>query len=251
MEYSFSDKELERYSRNILLKELGPQGQRRLHDGKVLVIGAGGLGSQNLLYLAAAGVGTIGVADKDVIDLSNLQRQVIHDTSSVGEKKTESARRRLLALNPDISVRTYEGSISKDNIADIVQDYDFVIEATDQSSVKYLVNDVCTHLGKPFCIGGVVRFRGQVMTYVPGSSCYRCIFPHPATDLEVPPSSKVGILGAVPGVIGCIQATEAIKYLSGIGDLLTNRLLTFDALTMQFNTLELSRNSECPVCGNK
>ena len=249
MAYSFTEEELLRYSRNILLKEIGIEGQARIRESSILVIGAGGLGSPILLYLAAAGVGTLGIADKDKLDLSNLQRQIIHDTVSVGEEKTTSAERRIKALNPNTTVRIHDKGITKANIMEIIAGYDFIVEATDQRALKYMVNDACVLSKKPFSIGGVFRFQGQTMTYVPGSACYRCIFPHAAPKEQIPTCSEAGILGGVAGMLGTIQAVEALKYLSGTGELLTDKLLVFDALSMRFNSIDVPHSESCPLCG--
>lgn len=228
-----------RYNRHILLSEMGKEGQERICKAKVLIVGAGGLGSPVALYLAASGVGTIGIVDADIVDESNLHRQVIHDTVSAGESKVLSAKKRMLAVNPEIKVNTYEVFFDAGNAEEIVHDYDFVVDATDNFTSKYLVNDVCVRCGKPFSHGSVIRFSGMTMTHVPGTSTYRDIFPQQPDTHDEDLSSRVGILGTVPGVIGTIQATEVLKYLSGVGDLLTDRLLTFDALTMQFSVVSL------------
>lgn len=239
-----------RYSRHILLEGFGKEGQEKLLQSKVLLIGAGGLGSPNALYLAAAGVGTIGIADADVVSISNLQRQVIHFTEDKGKPKVESAAEKMRRINPDVKVITYDCFITEDNAQDIISDYDFIIDCTDSFASKYLVNDACVMAGKPFCAGGVVKYGAQVMTHVPGTACYRCIFPEPPAENEVETCSTVGVLGSVVGIMGSIQATEAIKYLTGIGELLTDKLLIVDALTMNFQTLAFKHNAGCPVCGD-
>lgn len=244
---------MERYARHRVLKEIGEKGQERLFNGKVLLIGTGGLGSPAAFYLAAAGIGTIGIADADVVDLSNLQRQIIHNMQSLGRPKVESAKERIHLLNPDVHVVTYKDMVTSHNIADIIrdQDYDFIIDGTDNFSSKFLINDACVLLGKPFCHAGVVRFGGQAMTYVPGAGpCYRCVFDAPPPEGAVPSSKEVGILGAIPGVMGGIQATEAVKYILGAGQLLTGRLLMYDGLAMTFRTIPISRSPECAVCGD-
>lgn len=238
-----------RYSRHIRLQGFGMEGQQRLLSSKVLLIGAGGLGAPNALYLAAAGVGTIGIADADVVSVSNLQRQVIHFTDDINKPKVESAAEKMRRMNPDINVITYDRFITEDNAMDIIRDYDFIIDCTDSYASKYLVNDACVMMGKPFCAGGVVKYGAQVMTHVPGSACYRCIFPEPPAQNEVETCSTVGVLGSVVGIMGSIQATEAIKYLTGVGELLTDRLLMIDALTMSFTTMRFGHNAECHVCG--
>ena len=246
----FTDEQIERYSRHIILKEVGGKGQKKLLDGKVMVIGAGGLGAPIALYLAAAGVGTIGIADADVVDLSNLQRQVIHFTADVGKPKVESAREKMEAMNPDVTVRTYQEWISAANIARIIADYDFVIDGTDNFAAKFLINDACVMAGKPYSHGGILQFDGQTMTVKPGESpCYRCIFPAPPPKDAIPTCSQAGVIGVLPGVLGTIQATEAIKYLLGQGDLLAGRLLTYNALRMRFREVPVKKNAKCPVCG--
>lgn len=246
----FSEEQIERYSRHIILKEVGGKGQKKLLDGKVMVIGAGGLGAPIALYLAAAGIGTIGIADADVVDLSNLQRQVIHFTADVGKPKVESAREKMEAMNPDVTVRTYQEWISAANIAQIIADYDFVIDGTDNFAAKFLINDACVMAGKPYSHGGILQFDGQTMTVKPGESpCYRCIFPAPPPKDAIPTCSQAGVIGVLPGVLGTIQATEAIKYLLGQGDLLTGRLLTYNALRMRFREVPVKKSAKCPVCG--
>ncbi len=247
----FTDQQIERYSRHIILKEVGGKGQNKLLDGKVMVIGAGGLGAPIALYLAAAGVGTIGIADADVVDLSNLQRQVIHFTPDVGKPKVESAREKMEAINPDVRVRTYQEWISAANIARIIADYDFVIDGTDNFAAKFLVNDACVLAGTPYSHGGILQFDGQTLTVKPGESpCYRCIFPAPPPKDAIPTCARAGVIGVLPGVLGTIQATEAIKYLLGQGDLLTGRLLTYNALRMRFREVPVKKSARCPVCGD-
>lgn len=238
-----------RYSRHVLLEGFGTSGQEKLLRSKVLLVGAGGLGSPNALYLAAAGVGTIGIADADTVSISNLQRQIIHFTQDVGRPKVESAAEKMRMVNPDVRVITHECFITADNVMDIIRDYDFIIDCTDSFASKYLINDACVMAGKPFCAGGVVKYGAQVMTYVPGTACYRCIFPEPPAESQVETCSTVGVLGSVVGIMGSIQATEAIKYLTGTGKLLTDSLLLVDALTMEFQTLRFGRSDECPLCG--
>ena len=246
----FTEKQIERYSRHIILKEVGGKGQQKLLDGKVLIIGAGGLGSPIALYLAAAGVGTIGIADADVVELSNLQRQIAHQTKDIGVPKVLSAREKMEAMNPDVRVNTYHAWISADNILDIINGYDFVIDGTDNFAAKFLINDACVLAGKPYSHGGILHFIGQTMTIIPGqSACYRCIFPAPPPKDAIPTCSQAGVLGVLPGVIGIMQATEALKYLLGMGELLTGRLLVYDALAMTFRTVKVRRNPHCPICG--
>ncbi len=247
-----TNEQLERYSRNILLKEVGIRGQQKLLSSKVLVIGAGGLSSAATMYLAAAGVGTIGIADKDKVELSNLNRQIMHNTGRVGNLKTESAKQTINELNPDIKINIYN-EISSENISKIVSQYNFVIDATDNFETKFLINDACVKEEKPFCHAGIVGFQGQLMTYVPNKGCcYRCVFKEPPEQDCVSSCSKDGVLGAAVGIIGSLQAIEAIKYILQIGELLTGYLLTYDALTAEFRKIKLPPpNKECPSCGEK
>ena len=249
---ALTNEQLERYSRHIILKEIGVKGQKKLMNGKVLIIGAGGLGSPAALYLAAAGVGTIGIVDADVVDLSNLQRQVIHTTADLGKLKVESAKDTMEAINPDVKVITYHTFLMANNVRDIIKDYDFVIDGTDNFPAKFLINDACVLEKKPFCHGGIIRFRGQLMTYVPGEGpCYRCVFKDPPPADDVPTRKQAGVIGAMAGTIGCLQALEAVKYLTGAGNLLTGRLMTFDALKMDFHTIKLPpHDPNCAVCGD-
>jgi adenylyltransferase/sulfurtransferase len=237
----FSNEQIERYSRHILLKGVGGIGQEKLLGGKVLVIGAGGLGSPIATYLAAAGVGTIGLVDADVVDLSNLQRQILHHTPDVGRAKVESGKEKIEALNPDVTVKTYPFRVDTGNIRELIRDYDFIVEGTDNFPTKFLVNDACVLEGKAFSQGGILRFKGQTMTHVPGSASYRCVYRQPPPSGAVPTCSEAGVLGAIAGILGTIQAAEALKYLTGVGDLLTDRILTFDALTMEFRTVSVKK----------
>lgn len=245
-----NDQQIERYSRHIILEELGGVGQEKLLSSKVLIIGAGGLGSPAALYLAAAGVGTIGIIDADSVDLTNLQRQVIHHTADLGVAKVESAKAKMNAINPDVTVRTYHQWAKADNIAEIIREYDFIIDGTDNFPAKFLINDACYFEKKPFSHAGILRFFGQLITVLPGeSTCYRCAFNSPPPVGAVPSCSQAGVLGVLAGVVGSLQATEAIKYILGIGDLLTNTLLTYDALKMEFRPVHLNRNPDCILCG--
>jgi molybdopterin/thiamine biosynthesis adenylyltransferase len=249
---SFTNEQLERYSRHIILKEIGAHGQEKLLNAKVLIIGAGGLGAPAAMYLAAAGVGTLGIADADVVDLSNLQRQIIHATPDIGTPKVESAKRTITAMNPDVDVVTYHEWVSAKNIEGIIRDrdYDFVIDGTDNFPIKFLINDACVLLKKPFSHGGIIRFTGQLMTWVPGSGpCYRCAFCEPPPADLVPTCKQAGVLGVMGGVIGTLQATEALKYILGVGNLLTGCLLTYDALSAKFRKIKLGANKSCRVCG--
>lgn len=248
--FDFTEEELHRYSRHILLKDVGVEGQERIRQGKVLVVGAGGLGAPVALYLAAAGVGTIGIVDGDVVDVSNLQRQVIHFTPDVGTPKVESAKAKINLINPHVKVNVHKEFLMADNALDIIKDYDFVVDGTDNFPVKFLINDACVMAGKPFSHGGILRFEGQTFTHVPGSACYRCLFDSPPPAGSVPTCSEAGVLGAIAGMLGTIQATETLKYLTGVGELLTNRLLTFNAKTMDFRKIKTHRRDNCPLCGN-
>jgi molybdopterin/thiamine biosynthesis adenylyltransferase len=247
---SFSEEEIERYSRHIILKEVGGKGQQRLREGKVLIIGAGGLGSPAALYLAAAGVGVIGIADADAVELSNLQRQIIHNTADLGRPKVLSARDKMAAINPGVQVVTHQTWVCAENIAGIIAGYDFVIDGTDGFAAKYLINDACVMAGIPFSHAGILHFIGQAMTVLPGKSpCYRCAFPEPPPPGAIPTCAQAGVIGVLPGVMGAIQATEAVKFLLGVGDLLTGRLLVYDAEGMEFHTSPVEKNPRCPVCG--
>jgi molybdopterin/thiamine biosynthesis adenylyltransferase len=240
----------ERYARHLMLEGVGAQGQEKLLAGSVLVIGAGGLGSPALYYLAAAGIGRIGIADSDHIELSNLQRQILHTTERIGRAKTDSARTALEPLNPDVRVDLYPLRVTADNIAALMAAYDFIIDATDNFAAKFLINDACVAAGKSYSHGGILRFSGQTMTVIPGKSpCYRCIFPEAPEEEVATVCSKAGVLGVLPGIIGTLQATEAIKYLLGVGTLLSGRLLTYDAAALKFREIPLQRNPRCPVCG--
>ena len=246
---NFTDEQVERYSRHIMLGEVGGKGQEMIMKGKVLIIGVGGLGAPAALYLAAAGVGTIGLVDGDVVDMSNLQRQVIHFTPDIGKPKVISAKEKINQINPECKVEIYQERATAVNIAGIITDYDFIIDGTDNFPAKFLVNDACVLNKKPYSHGGILRFDGQTITYVPGSTCYRCIFLNPPPKNIVPSCSQAGVLGSVAGMLGTIQAAEALKFLIGKGDLLTDRLLIFNALKMEFRTAAFKRNPNCPVCG--
>ena len=245
-----TDQQIERYSRHIILEQVGGIGQEKLLSSKVLIVGAGGLGSPAALYLAAAGVGTIGIIDGDKVDMTNLQRQIIHHTSDVGVEKVKSSENKIQAINPDVTVKTYHQLAMADNIRDIIRGYDFVIDGTDNFGAKFLINDACYFEKIPFSHAGILRFTGQLITILPGqSTCYRCVFNSPPPANAVPSCSQAGVLGVLAGVVGSLQATEAVKYLLGLGELLTDKLLTYDALTMNFRTINLKRNPDCPLCG--
>ena len=238
-----------RYNRHLILEGIGEQGQERLLQSRVLLVGAGGLGSPVALYLAAAGVGTLGLVDGDNVSLTNLQRQVLHGTPDVGRPKVDSAADSILRLNPDVEVEKHPLFLSEDNALDIIRPYDFVIDGSDNFATKYLVNDACVMLGKSFCIGGISRYSGQVMTHRPGTACYRCLFPEPPMMKDVETCAMVGVLGSIAGMLGTVQATEAIKCLAGVGEPLFNALLTFDALTMNWQRLDFPKDEECALCG--
>ena len=248
---TLSIEQTERYARHIVLKEIGEEGQKRLLKSRILIIGAGGLGSPAALYLTAAGVGTIGIADADKVDLSNLQRQIIHNTRNAGMAKVKSAKETMEALNPDVKVNMHQTFVTADNIMDLIGNYDFVLDCTDNFSSKFLINDACVMAKKPFSHAGISSFQGQLMTYVPGKGpCYRCIFKNPPPEDVVVTGRRAGVIGAVPGVIGSLQAMEAIKYIIGAGELLTGCLLTYDALRMEFRKVTLPEKVQsCAVCG--
>lgn len=242
--------EVRRYSRHLILPEVGMDGQRTLKAAKVLCIGAGGLGSPVAMYLAAAGVGTIGIVDFDVVDVSNLQRQLLHGTPDVGRSKLESARARLNALNPNVQIETYETALSSENALDLFAPYDVIVDGTDNFPTRYLVNDACVLLGKPNAYGSIFRFEGQASVFATKDGpCYRCLYPEPPPPGLVPSCAEGGVLGVLPGVVGTIQATEAIKLILGVGEPLIGRFLIFDALRMRFRELKLRKDPDCPVCG--
>jgi molybdopterin/thiamine biosynthesis adenylyltransferase/rhodanese-related sulfurtransferase len=239
-----------RYSRHLLIPEVGEEGQRKLLDAKVLLVGAGGLGSPAALYLAAAGVGTLGIVDADIVDDSNLQRQVIHTTERLGIAKVESARLAIEALNPDVNVIKHEVRLDQSNVLEILSQYDVILDGTDNFATRYLINDACVLLNKPNAHGSIFRFEGQATTFIPGEGpCYRCLFPTPPPPELAPSCAEAGVLGLLPGTIGVIQATEVAKLILDVGTPLVGRLLTYDALEMEFRELRLSRDPECPMCG--
>lgn len=248
---ALSADEIKRYSRHLILPEVGMDGQRALKAGKVLCIGAGGLGSPAAMYLAAAGVGTLGIVDFDVVDASNLQRQLLHGTNDIGRSKLDSAKDRLHALNPHVNIETYETALSSENALKLFEPYDVVLDGTDNFPTRYLVNDACVILGKPNAYGSIFRFEGQASVFgVENGPCYRCLYPEPPPPGLVPSCAEGGVLGVLPGIIGTIQATETIKLLLGAGETLVGRFLIFDALRMRFRELKLRRDPECPVCGD-
>ncbi len=243
----------ERYSRHILLEEVGEEGQERLQSSKVLIVGVGGLGGPVALYLAAAGVGTLGLVDFDRVELSNLQRQIIHTTANVGKYKVDSAGEMLRGLNPEVRIVPHVEKITEDNVASLLAGYDIVVDCVDNFETKFLINDACVKAGLPFVHGGVLQFHGQVMTYVPGAGpCYRCIFEEVPPEGSVPNCRVVGVMGAVVGIIGSLQATEVLKYLLGAGKLLTGRMLVVDGLSMKFREVVFAHPSPfCRACGGR
>ncbi len=247
-----NDEQIHRYSRHIILPEVGGKGQKKLLSAKVILVGAGGLGCPVGYYLAAAGVGTIGIIDNDTIELSNLQRQIAHNTERVGMYKSDSAKKTFEALNPDVNVIALKERISKDNILDLIKDYDIVVDGSDNFPTRYLVNDACVLSGKPLVSGAILRFEGQVTTILPGEGhCYRCLFEEPPPPGLVPSCQEAGVLGALPGVIGGLQAMEVLKLIIGRGEPLKNQLLIYDALKTSFRKVKIPRNPKCPVCGDE
>lgn len=247
----FSPEEVRRYSRHLILPEFGARGQKALKAARVLVVGAGGLGSPAAMYLAAAGVGTLGLVDFDVVDASNLQRQILHGTPDVGRSKLESGRDRIAALNPHVTVRTHAAHLTSDNALELFREYDVILDGTDNYATRYLINDACVLLGRPDVSASVFRFEGQISVFgAKGGPCYRCLYPTPPPPGLVPSCGEGGVLGIVPGVVGTLQATEAIKLIAGIGEPLVGRLLLFDALDMSFRALKVRKNPACPACGD-
>jgi molybdopterin/thiamine biosynthesis adenylyltransferase/rhodanese-related sulfurtransferase len=245
-----SHEEIRRYGRHLIMPEVSLRGQQKLKSARVLAVGAGGLGSPLLLYLGAAGIGTIGIVDYDVVEESNLHRQVLHRSSNVGKRKVESAKEALAEVNPHVRVVTYDTALRSDNALEILRDYDVVVDGTDNFPTRYLVNDACVLLGKPNVYGSIFRFEGQASVFWKGRGpCYRCLFPEPPEPGTVPSCAEGGVLGILPGIIGVIQAIEAVKLVLGIGDLLLGRLLVFDALGLRFTELRLRRDPKCPICG--
>ena len=247
---SLSAEQMERYARQIMIPQVGEAGQRKLLDAKVLIVGAGGLGSPAAIYLAAAGVGTLGIVDNDALELSNLQRQILHHTPDVGRPKVESAQETIARYNPDVRVIPHRLRLSAANAQEIIAQYDIVVGAVDNFATRYLLNDASYLAGKPYIDGGVFLFEGQATVFIPGRGCYRCLFPAPPPTGVVPSPSQVGLLGALPGVIGVIEAVEALKLILGLGESLCGRLLIFDALTMEFRQVRTRRDPHCPLCGD-
>jgi adenylyltransferase/sulfurtransferase len=248
-----SAQQLRRYARHLSLPEVGVEGQKKIRAARVLCIGAGGLGSPIALYLAAAGIGKLGIVDFDAVEFSNLQRQVLHGTEDVGRLKTESARKTINRINPDVEVELHKARLTSENALDIIRPYDIVVDGTDNFPTRYLTNDACVLLGKPNVYGSVFRFEGQASVFAPhlGAPCYRCLYPEPPPPGLVPNCAEGGVLGVLPGLIGMIQATEILKLASGIGTPLLNRLLLFDALEMKFREIKLRRDPKCPLCGER
>jgi sulfur-carrier protein adenylyltransferase/sulfurtransferase len=250
-DFQYTPEQLIRYSRHFLLPEVGEDGQAKLLQAKVLMVGAGGLGSPSAYYLAAAGVGTLGIIDNDVVDISNLQRQILHANDRVGMPKVESAKKTLEGLNPDVKVIPYQAKLTSENIMEIIKDYDFVIDGCDNFPTRYLVNDACVLTGKPNVHGSIFQFEGQATVFYPGRGpCYRCLYPEPPPAEMAPSCAEAGVLGVLPGLIGVIEALEAVKLILGKGDTLVGRLLHFNTLTMEINTLKLRRDPNCPMCGD-
>ncbi len=246
----FTEEQIDRYSRHIILPEVGGKGQKKLLESKVFLVGAGGLGSPAAFYLAAAGIGKIGISDNDDVDFSNLQRQILHSTKDVGHPKVQSAKETLESLNPDIEVVPYTERLNSENIIDIIKDYDVILDGSDNFPTRYLVNDACVMLGKPLSHGSIFRFDGQATTILPGKGpCYRCLYETPPPPDLVPSCQEAGVLGIIAGIIGVVQATEVIKLRLGKGKLLNGKLLLYDSLNMDFKKLNIQRNPACPMCG--
>ncbi|MEK7334144.1 MAG: molybdopterin-synthase adenylyltransferase MoeB [Candidatus Binatota bacterium] len=251
-DHQFSSEQVTRYSRHFLLPEVGEEGQAKLLQAKVLMVGAGGLGSPSAYYLAAAGVGTLGIIDNDVVDLSNLQRQILHTNDRIGMPKTESAKLTIQALNPDVRVIPFQQKLTSQNIMEIIKDYDIIVDGCDNFPTRYLVNDACVLTKKPNVHGSIFQFEGQASVFYPGKGpCYRCLYPEPPPADMAPSCQEAGVLGVLPGLIGVIQALETIKLILGKGDTLVGRLLCFNTLTMEINTLKLMADPACPMCGEK
>jgi len=242
--------QVNRYSRHIIMSDVGSRGQRKLIQSKVLILGAGGLGSPSAIYLSLAGVGTVGLVDFDVVDLSNLQRQILHHTADVGRSKLQSARDTIHAFNPDVNVVLHETRLESHNAMEIISQYDMVVNGADNFATRYLVNDACYLAGKPLVDGSILIFDGQATVFIPGQGCYRCLFPSPPPPGMVPNCAEAGVLGALTGLVGSIQATEALKLILGIGESLSSRLLLIDALSMNFREVKIKRNPACPLCGD-
>ena len=246
---ALTPEQVQRYSRHIIMDQVGSQGQRKLLESKVLIVGAGGLGSPSAVYLTLAGVGTVGIVDFDVVDISNLQRQILHQYADIGRPKVESAEGTIKAYNPDTIVQIHETPLTSENAMEIIGQYDVIINGVDNFPTRYLVNDAAYMLNKPLVDGSILMFDGQATVYLPGQGCYRCLFPTPPPPGAVPNCSEAGVLGAMTGLVGSIQATETLKLLLGIGESLVSRLLLIDALSMDFRTVKIRQNPKCPLCG--
>ena len=248
----FTDEQIERYSRHIILPEVGGSGQQKMLEARVLLLGAGGLGSPAAYYLAAAGIGNLGIVDFDQVDLSNLQRQIIHSTERIGMLKTESAKKTIQALNPDVNVTLYNEKMDSSNIMSLIKDYDYVVDGSDNFPTRYLVNDACVMKNKTLIHGSIYRFEGQVTVFKPDDGpCYRCLYPEPPPPGMVPNCQEGGVLGVLAGVIGNLQVVEVLKLILGIGKPLVGKLLIYDALNTEFRNLRLRRDANCPICGEK
>ena len=243
--------QVQRYSRHIIMPQVGSRGQRKLLDSKVLIIGAGGLGSPIAIYLTLAGVGTIGIVDFDTVDVTNLQRQILHQNKDIGRSKAESAYETLKAYNPDVNVNLHIEPLTSINAMEIIRDYDIIVNGADNFPARYLVNDAAYLNDKPLVDGSILLFDGQATVYLPGQGCYRCLFPEPPPPGEVPSCAEAGVLGMLPGLVGSIQAAETVKLILGVGTSLSGRLLLIDALDMDFRTVKIRRNPACPLCGDK
>lgn len=247
---TFTPEQVQRYSRHIIMPQVGSIGQRKLMDASALVVGAGGLGSPLAMYLAAAGVGKLGIVDFDIVEITNLQRQLLHNTADIGRPKVDSAADTINGINPNVDVVKIPVHLNSSNVMDIIKDYDFVIDGTDNFPTRYMINDAAVLSGKPVIHGSIFMFEGQATTFLPGQGCYRCLYPAPPPPGMVPSCSEAGVLGVLPGIIGSTMAIETIKLVLGIGKPLVNRLLMFDALDMDFRTVKIRRDPECPICGD-
>jgi adenylyltransferase/sulfurtransferase len=250
--FPFNEEQIRRYSRHIILPEVGGKGQKKLLAARILIVGMGGLGSPAAFYLAAAGIGTLGLVDDDTVELSNLQRQIIHSTADLGQQKVKSARESIEAINPDVTVHEYNQRLTSENIMGIISDYDLVLDGTDNFPTRFLLNDACQLAGKTNVYGAVFQFEGQVSVFAPNQGpCYRCLIPEMPPPGSVPSCQEAGVLGVLPGIIGLFQATEALKLILGVGESLVGRLMLFDALSMETYEVKMQRNPDCPACGEK